>query len=351
MRKRIVLISTALIISFIPLTWAAVFEEIVARVNNDVITKSEIEKNRAMMRAEMERSLKGEELEKTFVKFDKDILKNMIEELLLVQKASDLNPPINVDADVLKYLDSMRKENNLPDMEALDHLMVQQGIDPADFKESIKRRALREQVLGREVYSRLTVTGDEISKYYEAHQQDFDRPEQVSISEIRISTQGKAGASLAAAEAKAQEALKKAKGGEKFDELAKKYSDGPTASEGGDLGFFGRGTMVKQLDDAAFSLRRGQVSDIIRLKDAFVIIRVDEKNAAGIQKLEIVSDEIHRILAQQKSQPAIQEYLVKLRKQAFIDVKPGYVDSGALPKEETTKASETKTSKKASKKD
>lgn len=290
------------------------------------------------MKQQLRKNYKGDEYQQMVDKFEKEILRNMIDEVLLVQKANELS--MTADTAVIKTLDDIRRDNNLSDLEALDKLMIQQGVDPVEFKENLKKNNLRDQVMGREVYSRLSVTGEEISKYYDEHKQEFDRPEQVAISEILILTEGKDQALIPSLEAKAQEALKKARSGEKFDELAKKYSDGPTAKDGGDLGFFTRGKMVKELEDTAFKLRRGQVSDIIRTRYGFVIIRVDEKYAAGIQKLETVSEEIHRILAQQKAQPAIQEYMKKLRSQAFIDVKSGYVDTGAVAKDEAAKPSD-----------
>jgi peptidyl-prolyl cis-trans isomerase SurA len=139
-----------------------IFDEIVARVNNDVITKSEFEKSREMVQREMQKNFKGAEYQQMVEKYEKEILRNMIDELLLVQKANELS--LTADSEVIKTLDNIRRDNNLPDMEALDRLMSQQGIDPVEFKDNLKKRSLREQVLGREVYSRLNVTGEEISK-------------------------------------------------------------------------------------------------------------------------------------------------------------------------------------------
>jgi peptidyl-prolyl cis-trans isomerase SurA len=306
-----------------------VFEEIVARVNNDIITKSDFEKSRDLIRRELQKNFKGDELEKLIAQQEKDLLKTMIEDQLMVQKAADLS--LTADTEVIKYLDRIRREQNIADMETLEKMMVQQGIDPVEFKQNVRNHSLKQQVLGREVYSRLQISTEEITKYYEAHKQEFDRPEEVRIREILISTESKEDAEIPALEKKAQEALQKAKSGEKFDELAVKYSDGSTAKDGGDLGFFSRGKMVKEIEDAAFSLRRGQVSDIIRTKYGFVIIKVEEKHEAGIQKMEVVMNDIRDQIFATKAQPAVQEYLVKLRKQSFIEVKSGYVDSGAVP--------------------
>jgi len=305
-----------------------VFEEIIARVNNDIITKSDYEKSRDLIRRELQRNLKGEDLDKAVTKQEKDLLKTLIEDQLLVQKAADLS--LTADTEVVKYLDRIRRDQNISDMETLEKMMLQQGIDPTEFKQNVKNQSLKQQVLGHEVFSRLQISTEEINKYYESHLQEFDRPEQVRIREILISTEGKDATQIAALEKKAQEALQKAKSGEKFDELAIKYSDGSTAKEGGDLGFFPRGKMVKEVEDAAFSLRRGQVSDIIKTKYGFQIIKVEEKHAAGIQKIEVVMNDIRDQIFSTKAQPAIAEYLVKLRKQSYIEVKPGYSDSGAV---------------------
>jgi len=305
-----------------------VFEEIVARVNNDVITKSDFEKSRDLVRRELQKSLKGPDLEKVLAQQEKDLLKSMIEDQLMVQKAGELS--LSADTEVIKYLDRIRREQNIADMETLEKMMIQQGIDPIEFKLNIKNHSLKQQLLGREVYSRVQISTEEISKYYEAHKQEFDRPEEVRIREILISTEKKEPSEIPALEKKAQEALQKARSGEKFDELATKYSDGSTAKDGGELGFFPRGQMLKEIEDAAFKLRRGQVSDIIRTKFGFVIIKVEEKHEAGIQKMEVVMNDIRDQLFGTKAQPAVAEYLTKLRKQSFIEVKPGYLDSGAV---------------------
>jgi len=331
MNQRVVSACIALLLSVLPgiaLNAEQVFEEIIVRVNNDIITRSDYEKSKDLVRRELQKNLKGPELEKVLAQQEKDLLKTLIEDQLMVQKAADLS--LSADTEVIKYLDRIRRDQNIADMETLEKMMVQQGIDPVEFKQNIKNQSLKQQLLGREVYSRVQISTEEISKYYEAHKQNFDRPEEVRIREILISTEKKEPSEIPALEKKAQEVLQKARGGEKFDELATKYSDGSTAKEGGDLGFFPRGQMVKEIEDAAFKLRRGQVSDINKTKFGFVIIKVEERHEAGIQKMEVVMNDIRDQLFGAKAQPAVAEYLVKLRKQSFIEVKPGYVDSGAV---------------------
>ena len=166
-----------------------VFEEIIVRVNNDIITKSDYEKTRDLIRRELQKNLKGPELEKAVAEQEKGLLKTMIEDQLMVQKAADLS--LSADTEVIKYLDRIRRDQNIADMETLEKMMVQQGIDPVEFKQNIKNQSLKQQLLGREVYSRVQISTEEISKYYEAHKQEFDRPEEVRIREILVSTDKK----------------------------------------------------------------------------------------------------------------------------------------------------------------
>jgi peptidyl-prolyl cis-trans isomerase SurA len=136
-------------------------------------------------------------------------------------------------------------------------------------------------------------------------------------------------AALATAEAKAQDLLAQIHKGAKFADLAKQYSDGPSAKEGGDLSYFKRGTMPKEYEDKVFALKAGEVSDVIRTKQGFVILQVVEHQMAGIPTMKEVEPRIQDALYMQKLQPALRAYLTTLREEAFIYYKPGYVDSGA----------------------
>ena len=152
-------------------------------------------------------------------------------------------------------------------------------------------------------------------------------------------------AALAAAKAKAQDLLEQIHKGAIFADLAKKNSEGPSAKDGGDLSYFKRGTLAKELEDKIFALKAGEVTDVIRTKQGYVILQVTEHQTAGIPTLKEVEPRIQDALYMQKLEPALRAYLTTLREQAFIDIKPGYVDSGASTKQ--TKPVET-TAKEAS---
>ena len=323
-----------LLLSGSSLAETTIFEEIICRVNNDIITKSEYEGavNLLKAQAQAQQKLSGEELAQAVREREKDLLKNMIEERLLVQKAVDLG--MTADTDVVKYMDRLRKENNLPSIEALEQEMRKQGINPTEFKKRIKEQSLREQVLGREVYYRIQVSTEEIKTFYEANREKFDRPEQVRLQEILVASDGNDPAEVERLRKKAEEALEKARGGELFVDLVAEYSEGPAVKMAGDLGFFRRGTLLKEIEDMIFSLRRGQITDIVEGPSGFRIFKVIEKNTAGIQPLDVVKDQISSKLVEDKAAPAVKKYMAKLRRQSYIRLKEGYVDSGADPEPE-----------------
>jgi peptidyl-prolyl cis-trans isomerase SurA len=221
-------------------------------------------------------------------------------------------------------------------MEALEKEAQKQGISYEDFKQNLKNEIIRSQVIQREVGSHITVSQEEQKQFYEEHRAEMEQPEQVRLSEILVAPQAKEGEeasqeAITAAEQKAKQALAEIKGGKSFNEVAQKYSNGPTAAQGGDLGYFKRGTLAKELETLTFGMKTGEVSDVVRTKQGFVILKVDEHMQAGVPPLKNVEGQIGEQIYLRKLQPALREYLTKLREDAFIDVKPGYVDSGASP--------------------
>jgi peptidyl-prolyl cis-trans isomerase SurA len=195
------------------------------------------------------------------------------------------------------------------------------------------------------VGSKVNITPAEIQKYYKDHLSDMTQPEQVRLSEILISTQPKptedpkTAASItdeqrvAAAQAKANQVYEDIEKGARFDDVAKKDSDGPTAAQGGDLGYFKRGTLAKELEDTTFGMKAGEITKPIRTKQGFVILEVTEHPQAGVPPEKEVEGKIQDAIYLQKLQPALRAYLTKLREDAYIDIKPGYTDSGASPNE------------------
>jgi peptidyl-prolyl cis-trans isomerase SurA len=322
----------------LPAAFAAdtIVEEIVARVNNQIITSSEFRRSEDELRKEAQQQ-DPVNADKIIADREKDVLRDLIDQQLLLQKGKDLG--ITADTELIKKLDQMRKDMNLDSMEELEKAAQGQGISFEEFKQNMRNQIITQQVIGKEVGSRLVIDKDQEQKFYDEHKSELDQPEQVRLSEILVSTEKKSvdtqddSQLLQAAQTKADGLLDEIKKGAKFEDIARKSSDGPSAAQGGDLGSFKRGTLAKELEDKTFAMKTGDVSDVIRTKQGFIILKVTEHHEAGIPPLSQIEPRIQDAVYMQKLQPALREYLTKLREDAFIERKTGYVDTGASPNE------------------
>jgi len=361
-----ILISICLVPAFAA---GQVVEEIVARVNNQIITRSEFLRSKDQLKDDVKQQDPAN-ADKLFSEREKDILRDLIDLQLLIEKGKDLG--ITGDTELIKRLDQMRKDMKLDSMEDLEKAATAQGISYEDFKQNMRNQIVREKVIGEEVGSHLSITTDEQQKFYDDHKNEMEQPEAIRLSEILIliapekpvdkpapkpgedsadplsqeaAKQAAEAASLATAEAKAHELLKQIRAGASFDDVAKKNSAGPSAAQGGDLGVFKRGMLAKELEDTTFAMKAGEITDVIRTKQGYVILKVTSHQTAGIPPMKDVQPRIQDALYYEKLQPALRAYLTKLREDASIDIKEGYVDSGASPNQ--TKPVETSAAKEA----
>jgi peptidyl-prolyl cis-trans isomerase SurA len=313
----------------VPAYSGTVVEDIVARVNDQVISKSDYERAEQQLEQEaQQQSWSQQEL----MEQRRDLLRSLIDKQLLLSRAKELD--INGETDLVKRLDEIRKQNNLDSMEDLQKAVEAQGISYEDFKQQIRENIITSQTISQEVGPHISVTPSEIQTYYNAHQQEFQRPEQVHLNEILISTPDPDNATqVADAEKKAGDVENRLKAGGDFATLAKAESVGPTAQQGGDLGDFKSGQLPKVMEDATFSLQPGQYTAPIRTKQGWLILQVTSHQKGGIAPLKDVENQIQETVGMSKMEPALRTYLTKLREEAYITVRPGYVDSGASPNE------------------
>jgi len=313
-------------------------DEIVARVGNEIILKSDLEAERKAIRDELgqQQGLQGGQLEQAFQERSKHVLRDLIDTSLLTQQAKELG--ISGDLEVVKAEERMRQEHNRTDpkspINTIDDLekeiAKQMSLD--DFKQRIKAQYLRSQVLNREVYGRVVITNEELRSYYDEHKSEFDRPAGVHIREISANTQGLSPADVEAKKKKIDDALAAVKKGDDFGEIALRYSESETAQNGGDLGFFEKGQLAKDLEDLVTKLDKGQTTDVIKIASGFMILKLEDKHNGGIMPFESVQNEVYNRLFSEKVTPKIREYLTKLREDGFVEVKEGYLDTGAVAK-------------------
>jgi peptidyl-prolyl cis-trans isomerase SurA len=327
-------------------------EEIIARVNNEIITRSELDHARETAQEEVEEDCRAKctpEEQKTRIDEDqKNALKQLIDQSLLVQRGKDMG--INVETDVIKRLDQIRISNNLGSMEDLEKAVSSKGINWEDFKDNIRKGILTQKVISQEVGSHVNIGKDEVAKYYEDHKSEFVRPEQVALREIVVSTEGKKDSELPDLKKKAETALKRVKDGEEFGEIAKRLSDGSTAKQGGFLGVYKRGELSKELEDTVFKMKKNDLTDILDTKQGYLILQVLEHYDEGEQALSKVENEIMDKMYSTRMEPKLKEYLKTLREQSYVVIKPGYEDIAGGGNSEIQEVSATPEASKAAKK-
>jgi len=305
-----------------------VVEEIVARVNNEIITSSELEKARVSAAEDAQQECANrctqEQLQVAVEDRQKFALRDLIDQSLLAQRGKDMG--LNVEADVVKQLDQIRVQNKLKDMDEFEKAVEHEGLNWDDFKNNIRNKALTQQVISREVGSHITITHEEAMKFYGDHKNEFEKPEQVALRAIELSTEGKDEAQVAELKKKADDLLKRIGEGEDFAVLAKRFSDGSTAQQGGFLGVYKRGELSKPIEDEVFAMKKNQLTDVIETKQGLLILQVLERYEAGVQPYEKVENEIMDQLYSERIQPALREYLKTLREQSYVVIKPGYQD-------------------------
>jgi parvulin-like peptidyl-prolyl isomerase len=314
-----------------------VVEEIAAKVNGDIITRGELDKKRLEIEAEAKRQgLNGARLKQAVDEYAANALRDEIDTLLLVQKGKDLN--ISVDAEVTRRLAEIQVQQKISDPDKFQAFIRENtGLTYEDFKAQMKNQMLTQRVIGQEVMRNVIVPEAEMQKYYEEHKADFMRKDsQVFLSQIVISTEGKTPEQVAVAEKKAKDLVARAKKGEKFSELARDNSDDvETAKNGGQIGAMNKGLMDKPIEDLVFKEKKGFVSDAIRRPNSFLILKVDERFEAGQASYEEVKNELQERLTQPKMEGKVRTFLTSLREDAFLEIKEGYIDSGAAPAKDT----------------
>ncbi len=313
-----------------------VLEEIIAKVNGDIVTRGEIERTRRTIEAELrsQQNLNGVRLQTAVQEREKDILRERIDQLLLVQKGKEMN--VNVESELSRYMADLQRKFQIGDPDKFQAFVREQtGLPYEDFKAEQKNSMMTQRVIREQVGRTINIPSEDRKKYYEEHKAEFMRQERVFMRRILVSTEGKNADGLAAAEKKAKDLSARAKKGEKFPEMARDNSDDATAQQGGDMGTWQKGQLRKEVEDLIWDKPRGFVTEAIKVAEGWMILKVDEHQKEGQATYEEVEPEIMDKFYGQQFQPKIREFLTKLRQDAFLEVKAGWVDSGAAPGKDT----------------
>lgn len=286
-----------------------VIDRVVAVVNDDVITLSELKEEVQIFdnKSPGDTQTQGQ------------VLENMIEVKLLEQEAKKLGIHVT-EKDVDAAIDGVKAKFNLTD-EQLAELLKKQNLTPQAFREQWRRQLLANKLIGAQLQGQIAVTEDEIKKYYEENRGKLESSSEIRIAHILIPVASQDDEEQA--QKLAQEVAKLAISGKDFGELAKKYSkDASSAGNGGDLGYFKKGELAEVVEKAIEEAPVGEIVGPIRSSDGYHIIKVIDKKSSETASLDkSKEDEIRETLYQQKVENAIKAWLEDVKKTAYIEKK------------------------------
>jgi len=322
MRKRTSIFALVGLAAVLSLAAGQVVEEIVAVVNDDVITLSQYKEQYDSTIQQMRSAFQGEEYEKQLALLKKEMMNMMITDLLLMQQAKEKN--LNVGEQLKAAVENIKKENNFASDDDLKRGLRQQGMDYDQWLRQLEDNMLKQGLIYSEVDRSIVLDDSEIVGYYKLHPQEFTEPEEYKIRAVYLSTEGKAPAAL---EEMKREIGGKLKAGEPFNVLAKEYSDGPAKESEGDLGTFKKGELDKSLEQAVSKLKTGETSGWVETKNGWYMLRLEEKKDSRLMTFEEVKKNVEERLYTQKKEKKLEEYLKGLREKSYVKIlKPNPLD-------------------------
>ena len=315
-----VLAGIALILSAIALASPAIIlaadeSTAAATVNGEIITQAALDKEMNEVKSSLARSGRPVSM-MDMGRLKKQVLDNMIATELLWQECKTQKRVASADA-VNSQIAEVKK--NYPDDATYEKELKAAGLDAKTLRDRVEKRLSIQRLIENEVAAKIKIPEKQVREYYDTNIQLFSRPGLVTASHILFKASPDADAKTkAAAKKKAEDIRKKAVAGENFAELAKEYSEGPSAANGGALGEFPRERMVKPFADAAFAMKPGEISDIVETQFGYHIILVTDKKEAGRAPYDDVKTQIQAKLTQDAMRNDIQKYIDGLRDRATI---------------------------------
>lgn len=305
-----------------------VVDEVVAQVNDGVITLSRIKREiKSLVDAQVEQGKSREEAEKQVSEKQGELIANLINEELLLQKAKELNLEREVEASVNQRFVQIMQQYNMKTLEALYAEMRRTGVDPDEIREMWRKQATRETVIQQEVQRKVYwgASGKEIKEYFEKHKEKFTKPEMVMLSEIWL---GFAGNTEQAVRDKANQILAQLRAGGDFAKAVQDHSDRPNKAESkGNMGKISvpelEGNFPK-IADAIKGVKAGSYSDAIAIDETGItIFRVDER-VAGSNESHFDESAVRLAILNEKAPAEGKKFMASLREESYIKINDTY---------------------------
>lgn len=299
---------------------AEVADRIVAVVNDEVITLSELNSAFEPYRANVAASHTGADREKALAENRMILLNQMIDNLLIEQQSRKAGIVI-ADEEVMSAIKDLLRRRNIS-QDDLQKGLDREGTTLEGYKKGVRDQLMRIRLIQREIKSRVAVSDEEIGAYYRKHREDYEGKETVRIRQILLPLPKEDDpAEKAKIRADAEAIHKSLLSGEPFELLSARYSQGSAAAAGGDIGYIEKGMILHEVEEVAFSLPLNQISGVIESPVGFHLIQVIDRRGGGIKSIESVREEIREKIDQGKMEKKFDEWMGALRAKSHIEIK------------------------------
>jgi len=316
----IIVVSILTLFFYLEAARAEVVDRVVAVVSNDVITLYELDNVVKSYIERMGKSLGPEDRNRVVEEARKVVLNRMIDDLIIEQQARRAGIIVK-EEDVMSSIADLLARRNTK-LEDFKEALAKEGSSFEEFKEETKKHLMKMRLAQREVRSKIAVSEEEIGEYYSRHRDIYEGKESIRLKQILIAIpNGADGETKKKLRMGAEEILKKLKAGEPFELMASRFSKGPEAQAGGDLGFVEKGTMFPSVEEAAFRLKEGELSEVVESPLGFHILKVVDRRGKGAKPLAVIREEIKNEITNEKMERKLQEWVQELRGKSFVEIR------------------------------
>ena len=306
------------------ITGGQVIDRVVGVVNDDIILQSELDERYEPALADLTRQMESSPAhtrDAQAIVLKRRVLDALVDERLLVQQAQQLKLGVTSE-EIDRAIEEIRRQNNV-DLDELMKALKQQGMTMAQYRQDLRRQILRLKVINAAVRSRVAVSDEEVRVYYEQNVRKMGVQRSVRASHVFLLIPD--GATPAEVERKrrlAADLVERARGGEDFGKLARQYSEDPaTKEEGGDLGYFTRGSLPPAVEEIVFNMEVGEVRGPIRAARGFHVIKLQDRKDEGVKPLAKIKEQLRQQLYQQEMEKATKAWLADIRRKAHVELR------------------------------
>ena len=327
MTKRTMAVSACLIVLALAGPRADILEQVLVKVNGDIITKTDLEQRQIAVLRQKNPNLRANDeagLRQALAELTPEVIVDAVDELLIVQRGRELGYSMSTEQ-FNSIVENIKKENKLEDEAAFQAALQSEGMTMADLRKQLEKTMIAQRVQQTEVMSKLQVTDSELKMYYDSHKESFTTKPQLTLREILVSVPtSDRGVNVALEEearAKAEDIRKRLMAGEPFARLAADLSDSPSKANGGLIGPVTPDVLAPELQTAIEGLKPGDLTAPIRTSRGFQVIKIETLDTGSIKPFEESRDEIADRIANEKRRGEFVKFLQNLRSQAILDWK------------------------------